>query len=60
MSNYEVPDEKRSWIYWVALGLLVVLVVVALITFSSARSTAKAQDKADELIAALELSLIHI
>jgi Tfp pilus assembly protein FimT len=54
MSNYEVPDQKKSWIYWVAIGLLVVMTVVALLTFSSARSTAQAQDKADELIAALE------
>jgi hypothetical protein len=51
--EYEVEDEKRTWIYWVSLGLLVVMVVIALITFSAARSTAKAQDKADELIAAL-------
>lgn len=52
--NHEVPDEKRTWIYWVALGLLIVMFVIALLTFSAARSTAKAQDKADQLIAALE------
>lgn len=52
--NHEVPDEKRTWIYWVALGLLLVMVVIALLTFSAARSTATARDKADELIAALE------
>lgn len=53
--NHEVPDEKRTWIYWVSLGLLIVLVVVALLTFSAARSTAKAKEKADELIAALQV-----
>lgn len=52
--EYEVHDDKRTWIYWVALGLLVVLMVIALLTFSSARSTAKANDKADELIAAMQ------
>lgn len=52
--NYEVPDERRTWIYWAALGLLVVMAVIALLTFSAARSTATARDKADELIAALE------
>ena len=51
--EYEVEDDKRTWIYWVALGLLVVLAVVALLTFSAARSSAKASEKADELIAAL-------
>ncbi|MFC7496381.1 MULTISPECIES: hypothetical protein [unclassified Nocardioides] len=54
MSEYEVPDRHRTWIYWVALGLLVVMAVVALFTFSAARSNAEAQDKADQLIAALE------
>jgi len=54
VKHYEVPDEKRTWIYWVSLGLLILLVVIALLTFSAARSTAKAQDKADELIAALQ------
>ena len=52
--EYEVHDDKRTWIYWVALGLLVVFVVIALLTFSSARSSAKADEKADELIGAME------
>jgi hypothetical protein len=51
--EYEVHDDKRTWIYWVALGLLILFVVIALITFSSARSSAKANEKADELIAAM-------
>ncbi|MFC8923270.1 hypothetical protein [Cellulosimicrobium sp. NPDC057127] len=50
----ERPDPKRRVVYGVALGLLVVLTVVALLTFQAARSTAQAQDKADQLIAALE------
>ena len=52
--HYEVPDEKRTWIYWVSLGLLILLAVIALITFSAAHSTAKAKDKADQLTAALQ------
>lgn len=52
--EYEVPDTKRSLIYWFAVGLLVVLTVVALFAFSTARSTAQAEEKADELIAAME------
>ena len=52
--DYEVADPKRSAIYWVAVGMLVVLTVVALFMFSTARSTAQAEEKADELIAALE------
>ena len=51
--EYEVQDDRRGWIYWVSLGLLVVLAVVALLTFSSARSSGKASEKAAELIAAL-------
>lgn len=51
--EYEVHDDKRTWIYWVAVGLLVVFMVIALVTFSSARSSAKANEKADQLIAAM-------
>lgn len=53
MSEYEVVDEKKTWIFWVALGLLIVFVVIGLLTFSAARSTAQAQEKADELIEAM-------
>jgi Tfp pilus assembly protein FimT len=53
-TQYEVPDQKRSWIYWTAIGLLVVAAIIGLFTFSSARSTAQAQDKADQFAAALE------
>ena len=46
--------RERNWIYITAWILLGILVVVALITFSSARETREAQEKADQLIAALE------
>ncbi|HEX6151314.1 DUF732 domain-containing protein [Nocardioides sp.] len=49
----EVRRQDR-WTYWVALGLLVVLIVIALLTFDRARDTRQASDKADEFIAALE------
>jgi hypothetical protein len=55
MSDYaEASERERRWTYWVALGLLGVLILIALLTFSSARSTQEARDKADQLIAALE------
>jgi Tfp pilus assembly protein FimT len=47
-------SRERSWIYLVSCLVLVVLVVVALVAFRSARETQRAQEKADELIAALE------
>ena len=46
--------RERSWIYITALVVLGVLVVAGLIAFNSARETRNAEDKADELIAALE------
>ncbi|MEU6134409.1 hypothetical protein [Nocardioides sp. NPDC047086] len=46
--------RERSWIYITALVVLGVLLVAGLIAFSSARETQEAEDKADELIAALE------
>jgi hypothetical protein len=49
-------STERGWIYVVSVILLVGLVVAGLLAFSSARSTARAQDKADELIAAIEES----
>ena len=48
------PRRHRTVIYVVAIGLLVVLAVIALITFKSARDTEQAQQKADELIASIE------
>lgn len=52
--NLEVPDRGRTYIYWTAMGLLIALVVVALLSFRAAASTREAQDKADQLIAAIE------
>jgi hypothetical protein len=46
--------RERRWLYVTACVLLGLFVVVSLVVFRSARDTAQAQDKADELIAALE------
>jgi hypothetical protein len=56
MTSYDAEDlgDEPRLIQWVALGLLILLVVVALLGFRSAKSTAEAQDKADQLIAALK------
>lgn len=53
MTVHEVEDPKKTWIYWTAIGLLVVAMIIALVSFSSARSTRQAQDKAEELTTAL-------
>lgn len=45
---------KNTVVYVVAAALLIGLVVVALLTFSEARQTAQANDRADELIAVLD------
>ncbi|TDE92822.1 hypothetical protein EXU48_13705 [Occultella glacieicola] len=53
--EYEVSDPKqRRWTYWVCIVLLIGLTVVAVLMFSTARSTARAEERADEFIAALE------
>lgn len=41
-------------VYWVAVGLLVVLTVIALLAFRTAREQASATQKAEELVATLE------
>lgn len=46
--------RERSWIYITSCVLLAGLVIAGLIAFRGARETARAEDKADELIAALE------
>lgn len=47
-------ERERGWIYITACVLLGVLVLAGLIAFSSARETREAQEKADQLIAAIE------
>ena len=49
----QTPRE-RSWIYITACVVLGLMVLGALIVFSAARETVRAEEKADELIAALE------
>ena len=41
-------------VYWVAIGVLVVLTLVALLVFRQAREQAAATQKAEELVATLE------
>ena len=50
------PPRERSWIYVTACVLLGVLLLAALLAFRGARETAEAQGKADELIAAIEVT----
>ena len=52
-TEHQSPRE-RSWIYITACVILAVLTLWAVFAFSSARETARAEDKADELIAALQ------
>jgi Tfp pilus assembly protein FimT len=46
--------RERTWIYVAAWIILVALIVAALLSFRSVRESVRAQEKADELIAALE------
>ena len=48
------PQKERSWIYITTCIILVALVVGGLIAFRSAKQNQDAQDKADQLIAALQ------
>ena len=51
----ETSDRRhRSMLYIGAAVVIVILMIIGLITFSSARSTQQAQQKADQLIAALK------
>ncbi len=55
MSDYTgEPEHHNRFVYWGAWALLGVFVVIGLFTFSSARESRQANDKADQLIAALE------
>jgi Tfp pilus assembly protein FimT len=46
--------QERGWIYITSCVILVVLAVGALVAFRNVREDKKAQDKADELISAIE------
>jgi Tfp pilus assembly protein FimT len=46
--------RERTWIYFTVGVVLVLVAVIAVFAFSSARETNRAEGKADELIAALE------
>jgi Tfp pilus assembly protein FimT len=48
------PRRERSALYIAAMAILVVMAVVALFAFRSIRTTQEAEQKADELIAALQ------
>jgi hypothetical protein len=52
--QYVEPEHHNRWVYWGAWIVLGVFVVIGLFTFSSASSSRKANDKAEQLIAALD------
>jgi hypothetical protein len=47
-------DPGMRWIYWVIGGVILILCVIGLITYSSNRATEEAQQKAQELTQKLE------
>lgn len=47
-------SRERTWIYVASCVILGVMALIAIIAFSSARESARAGEKADELIAALQ------
>jgi hypothetical protein len=53
-SSMFTPDRTRRITYVVIGAILLGLMVTALVAFSSARSTAEAEDKADEFIASID------
>ena len=50
------PRRERTWIYVVASVILLAMALWAILAFSAVRETVRAQEKADELIAAIEES----
>jgi hypothetical protein len=55
MSEYTgEPEHHNRLVYWGAWIVLGVFVVIGLFTFNSAHSTRQANDKAEQLIAALD------
>ena len=56
-TQLESQDKReRSWIYVVAVIILGGTLLAALLVFSEVRETTRSQEKADELIAAIEQS----
>jgi len=53
-TNESEPTGQRRWIYIVSIVLLVVIGLIGLLTFQSARSNAQATDKANQLVAELQ------
>jgi hypothetical protein len=47
-------DPGMRWIYWVIIGLILILCVIGLITYSGKKETQEAQDKAQQLTQKLE------
>src|SRR4051812_7103639 len=54
MSDYTEPEHHNRWVYWGAWIVLGVFVVIGLFTFSSARESKRADEKADQLITSLQ------
>ena len=60
MSTPEVSSNREHRITYIVVGVaLVVLLVIALFSYSSAKSTEAADQKADQLIAAFEKAGAH-
>jgi hypothetical protein len=56
------PDDDggQTWIYWVVGAVVVILVVVGLITYSGAKETKQAQDKAGQLTQKFEQAGLRV
>jgi len=46
--------RERTWIYWTACGVLVLAAILAFMFFREVRETTRAQEKADQLVAAMQ------
>jgi hypothetical protein len=54
MSGYVEPEGHNRFVYWGAWIVLGVFVLIALFSFSSARATRQANEKADQLLTTLQ------
>jgi len=60
MSDYTPePEHHNRWVYWGAWIVLGVFIVIGLFTFSAANKSKKADEKADQLIAAFQKAGAH-